>query len=1194
MKTKNTYVKLFSLSIFISFTLFYGQANYSNYYFPEPPKSPSSEMFLKYGNVQNSEYSGANSPSINLFNLKSGQLSVPINLNYISGNGIKVTDEAGYVGLGWLISFPTIVQSIYGYDDFSNAKRYRLDFAKSTLSYPSNFPLENGPTNFNQFPSFDTYGYFMATNNNVPRNGSFTSLYSDFNYVDMQQDVFILNLFGEKVEFVISNFDNYTFNNYDSIYFTSLNKKGYSIKKTSEGFTIKDSKGFIYRFNDIEDIGQYTNGSLIKANGRNFLLSEIKDINNNIISFTYNSTDIVTNQYSNSWFLNYTTNLNQNYCNQGTSGDLEAFAVNDPAPVPNPNRFGGLNTFSNNSISNATSQQRYLYPTSITGNNGKLILTYSDRTDFATKKLDKITLLTNNNIIIDECQFNYDYFLPQTVDATNLINNSYNQERNKRLKLISLQKKNEEKYIFSYNETLLPPKYSFATDYWGYSNGGFNNKTAHLNPSDFNYSISIPITEINNNKKNSDLNYTKSAILEKIQYPTKGYSKFIYELNEASNLFYQFNNYKYNKGNGLRLSEQKNFDINNNPLGSIRFEYEGGLTPNPIHNIRQDKAEEFVAIGDCAGRPVVKTLQAQFVAMYSSSINNTFSLSSGSGVGYQKVIKREVDINNNVKGKTETTYSNNEDIHYSTSSYTRPIFLPSVKGNKLENGTILNISTFDNFIKIREEKYSYSLQNSQFFYGVTMIHPMFNYYKLNSFGQNGDPAYFTLYRSAIGYYPIYSTETILKDKETIEYINGDSLSTKTDYTYDNYNLISSKTTNYPTTEKVIEGYKYSHQNSRFYNANILSTIVEKSITKVPRLVFKQVDQYNDSNHFNPTSSLFESLISGSAGNDDVTYDRYDSNGNLLQYTKKGVTATIIWGYNKTQPIAFVEGATYPDPNNTKSTDVPQSLITTIVDASNIDASKASGTDETELLTALDNFRKDPLTANFKITTYTYDPLIGVRSITSAAGLKEFYKYDTNTNKLEKIFDQKNNIVKEYRYKYAPIIYYNSTKSQSFIRNNCGSSYIGGSYIYTVPENKYSSYDSQAAADQQAQAEVNNFGQSTANIYGSCTYINCSISMMNNITGGGSVSVVNTDYRVQLSFSSGVGRPWTTDGVIVGKINGSCIPSTPITKTSYNGGFIWSISVKANGELLVKKLEGLGVSGVPNNTTYNIEISYPLN
>jgi len=74
----------------------------------------------------------------------------------------------------------------------------------------------------------------------------------------------------------------------------------------------------------------------------------------------------------------------------------------------------------------------------------------------------------------------------------------------------------------------------------------------------------------------------------------------------------------------------------------------------------------------------------------------------------------------------------------------------------------------------------------------------------------------------------------------------------------------------------------------------------------------------------------------------------------------------------------------------------------------------------------------------------------------------------------------------------------------------------------------------------------------------------------------------------------LGRPWTTDGVIVGKINGSCIPSTAITKTFYSGGFIWSISVKANGELHVKKLEGLGVSGVPNNTTYNIEISYPLN
>lgn len=1196
MKNK---LQLIKATTFISFLLLtyssiYGQANYSNYYFPEPPKAPSSEAFLKYGGVQNSEYTGSNSPSINLFNLKSGDINLPINLNYISGNGIRVTEEAGSVGLGWSISFPNIVQTVYGYDDFSSNNRYRLDFAKSTLPFASNFPAENGPTNFNQLPSFDTYGYFLATNNNVPIDGSFTSMHSNFETIDMQPDIFILNLFGEKLEFIIDNFKYYNPGVNSSIFFKVLNKKGYYIKKTTEGFTVKDPKGLTYHFNSIENI-ESANGGAYKVSGINYVISEIIDSNNRKILFTYTNINTLFNLPSYSSFLNYTTSYYQNYCSQGSSGNLEFFGFDNPTAPPNPNMFAALNNFKNNVLS-SSQRQNYVLPSSIISENGKLSFNYSDRIDFGTKKLDKITLLTTNDIVANECQFNYDYFLPQSVDQSNTpFGITYDLDRNKRLKLLSLQKKNQEKYIFSYNETLLPPKNSFSTDYWGYANGGFNNKSPHLNPNDFNYNISIPVTELNNNKKLPDINYTKSGILEKIVYPTKGYSKFIYNLNEASNLFYQFNNYKYNKGNGLRLAEQKNYDFNNNPLGGTLFEYEAGLTPNPIHILREDNAQKFFEIGDCAGRPLVKTIQASFVSMHSSSINNTFALSSGSGVGYTKVTKKEIDSSGNTKGRIETIYSNIEDIHYNTSSFTRPIFLPSVKGNKFENGTILNTSIFDNnSIKLKEEKYNYTLQNSDFSYGVTMIHPMYHSYAWRSFGNNQDPMYVQHYKSAIGYYPIYSTETILKDKETIDYLNGNSLSVKTDYTYDGYNLISSKKTTYPTLETMSEQYKYSHQNTRFYHANILSTITEKSITKNSKVIFKQNDSFSDSDHFNPTATRLQNFTSGFTGDYDITYDKYDVTGNLLQYTKRsGASFTIIWGYNQTLPIAIIEGATYPNPNNPKPTDISQSLITSIVDASNADATQINGNDETAFLTILDNFRKDPLTANFKITTYTYDPLIGVRSITSSSGNREFYRYDISTNKLEKVLDQDNNVVKEYKQKFAPSKYYNSTRSQTFTRNNCGSNSIGGPYTYTVQENKYSSYNSQADADQQAQTEINNLGQSTANSQGTCTLINCSVSM--NITpGGGGMSVAYPDYKVQLSFSSGVGRPWTTDGVLVAKINGSCRPLTEITKTSYNGGFIWSTLIRTNGELLVKKLEGLGVSGVPNNTTYNLEFTFPIN
>jgi hypothetical protein len=120
---------------------------------------------------------------------------------------------------------------------------------------------------------------------------------------------------------------------------------------------------------------------------------------------------------------------------------------------------------------------------------------------------------------------------------------------------------------------------------------------------------------------------------------------------------------------------------------------------------------------------------------------------------------------------------------------------------------------------------------------------------------------------------------------------------------------------------------------------------------------------------------------------DITYDQYDSKGNLQQYTtKNGISTTIIWGYSQTQPIAKIIGA--------KLSDLSQSLIDSIVNASDADALAMANNDESALLSTLDAFRKDSSMASYQITTYTYDPLIGVRSITPPSGIREVYIYDT--------------------------------------------------------------------------------------------------------------------------------------------------------------------------------------------------------
>jgi hypothetical protein len=99
-------------------------------------------------------------------------------------------------------------------------------------------------------------------------------------------------------------------------------------------------------------------------------------------------------------------------------------------------------------------------------------------------------------------------------------------------------------------------------------------------------------------------------------------------------------------------------------------------------------------------------------------------------------------------------------------------------------------------------------------------------------------------------------------------------------------------------------------------------------------------------------------------------------------------------------------------------DIQQSMIDTIVNASNTDASAAPNNDEATLLSALDDFRKSPALLNTQVTTYTYDPLIGVRSITPPSGIREVYLYDT-ANRLKEIREnnQTGKLLKEFKYNY---------------------------------------------------------------------------------------------------------------------------------------------------------------------------------
>ncbi|PTT42701.1 hypothetical protein DBR28_02075, partial [Chryseobacterium sp. HMWF028] len=241
------------------------------------------------------------------------------------------------------------------------------------------------------------------------------------------------------------------------------------------------------------------------------------------------------------------------------------------------------------------------------------------------------------------------------------------------------------------------------------------------------------------------------------------------------------------------------------------------------------------------------------------------------------------------------------------------------------------------------------------------------------------------------------------------------------YSNPNYQLSNRKTT-FPDSSSGEVSYAYASEkgNQLMISKNLveipLETVSSKIVGTTSKTLTKSEVIYplnqseantKTSGLVLPISVLSYELQNASSATAELTFDKYDSKGNLQQYTTKdGISTVIIWGYNQTQPIAKIE--------NVKFASIQQSIIDTLVNASNTDAAAESNNDETDLLTAFNNFKNT--LPGYQITTYSYDPLIGVRSITPPSGIRENYIYDL-AGRLEKVINIDGKVLKEMKYNY---------------------------------------------------------------------------------------------------------------------------------------------------------------------------------
>jgi len=148
--------------------------------------------------------------------------------------------------------------------------------------------------------------------------------------------------------------------------------------------------------------------------------------------------------------------------------------------------------------------------------------------------------------------------------------------------------------------------------------------------------------------------------------------------------------------------------------------------------------------------------------------------------------------------------------------------------------------------------------------------------------------------------------------------------------------------------------------------------------------------------------------------DRIEFHDYDDYSNPLEVSKTDGTHIIyVWGYEDTQPIAKIENATYVGMSSSLF-----SAITSAKTASNNDNDHCREADckEQLLRDALEQLRNHEDLSNAVVSTYTYDPLIGVTSVTDPRGYTIYYEYD-DFNRLKLITDSEDYILSKNDYNY---------------------------------------------------------------------------------------------------------------------------------------------------------------------------------
>ena len=501
-------------------------------------RTPEASAFKKYGEESVNEYTGTADISVPLHTVKCKDIEIPIVLRY-DASGIKVDQEASWVGLGWNLTvggcinyvcagghdlynspdIPNAVWTEYLSSKFSISTYGNHEYKTQTRYYVCN-PNEN--SNWMSSLPYTLQDFILSYTDNIG-GGQGMKEYVDWGFGE--RDFYSVNVMGKSFMFFIDPFTLKVFTigkaGEDFIVepeYPSDPERGVGNQPDIYKWTITDSDGFVYTFEEGD-------------------------------KFQYDPQTAAT--YTSCWYL--TKILSPT----GEVAELCYSTLTRPSrrvrfesfrlPVPHG---GGLACCANVSqASYSSSLQSTGSSTYVTSHYLREIRTGNQTVRFATsesnecsgRKLDAVMVLSNDSATVRTFAFSYGRFGCSTVGgnyapADTLALSEY------RLKLESVREIASRDTLttgFSYDPTDLPSRKSCAQDFWGYYNGRENNVPGRGHslipaPQGFmssHYSQALGNYSLKGADRFSRGTYMQAAVLNRVDYPTGGWTTYEYEPN---------------------------------------------------------------------------------------------------------------------------------------------------------------------------------------------------------------------------------------------------------------------------------------------------------------------------------------------------------------------------------------------------------------------------------------------------------------------------------------------------------------------------------------------------------------------------------------------------------------------------------------------------------------------------------------